>query len=178
MGDLLFNFTEWLRSTFLVELALWISDTSLSLWIVTHFWAIPIFQVMHIFAIAAAFGAALMMSLRLFGIAGGARTVPEVGKRFFPWLWWGLLALVVSGLLMIVGEPVRELINPIFWIKMVMVISLTVLTIIFQKAVVRRAETAGANWRASGGVQVSAFLLLILWCLIMAGGRWIAYAPV
>jgi len=178
MGDLLFNFTEWLRSTMLVELALWISDTSLSFWIVTHFWAIPIFQVIHILAIAAAFGAALMMSLRLLNIAGGNRTVPEVGRRYFPWLWWGLLTLVVSGFFMIVGEPVRELINPIFWIKMALVIALVVLTIGFQKAVVRRAETGGATWRASGGVRASAFLLLILWCLIMAGGRWIAYAPV
>lgn len=178
MGDLLYSFTEWLRSTFLVELALWISDTTLSSWIVTNFWAIPIFQIIHILSMSAAFGAALMMSLRIFELAGGARTVPEVGDRYLPWLWWGLVALIISGLLMIVGEPVRELINPIFWIKMAMVILLILLSIAFQKAVARRAAPGGPGWRASGGVRTGAFLLLILWCLIMAGGRWIAYAPV
>lgn len=178
MGDLLYDFTEWLRGTFLVDLSLWISDTALSDWIVTRFWMIPIFQVIHILAIAAAFGAALMMSLRIMNLAGGALSVPETGRRYFPWLWWGLVALVISGLFMIAGEPVRELINPIFWMKMFGIVLLIGLTIAFQRSVVRQAEAVGTAWRASGGLQASAFLLLVLWCLIMAGGRWIAYAPV
>ena len=54
MGDLLYHFTEWLRTTQLVELTLWLSDTSASLWLQTHFWAIPILQCIHILSIAAA----------------------------------------------------------------------------------------------------------------------------
>ena len=57
MGDMLYNFTEWLRSTQLTELSLWIADTGLSNLIVTNFWAIPIIQVFHILSLAAAFGA-------------------------------------------------------------------------------------------------------------------------
>src|SRR5690606_10921232 len=52
MGDLLYNFTDWLRETPLTELALWISDTSLCLWIVSNFWVLPVIQVVHILAIA------------------------------------------------------------------------------------------------------------------------------
>jgi len=62
MGDLLYHFTEYLRTTQLVELALWISDTSISMWIVTHFWAIPIIQCVHIIAIAASFASILMIN--------------------------------------------------------------------------------------------------------------------
>jgi hypothetical protein len=29
-----------------------------------------------------------------------------------------------------------------------------------------------------GAIKAGAFALIILWCLVMAGGRWIAYAPV
>lgn len=178
MGDLLFNFTEWLRETFLVDWALAISDSALSLWIVTHFWAIPIFQVLHIVSIAAAFGATLMMSLRIFNFAGNGQTINQTVSRYVPWMWWGVVALICSGILMIIGEPVRELINPIFWIKMVLVVVLILVSIAFQKHVAARAAGHGPEWRATGGTKVSAFLILVLWCLVMAGGRWIAYAPV
>jgi hypothetical protein len=178
MGDLLFEFTEWIRSTFMVEWALAISDWPLSMWIVTHFWAIPIFQVTHILAMAAAFGAVLMMSLRIWGVAGGSYTVPQAAERYIPWMWWGLLVLLLSGLLMIVGEPVRELINPIFWIKMTGVIVLVLLSIAYHRRITRRATGRGPEWVATGGERIGAFGLVVLWMLIMAGGRWIAYAPV
>ena len=178
MGDFLFNFTEWLRSTFLVDFALWISDSSLSLWIVTHFWAIPIFQVIHILSIAAGFGALLMMSLRIFGMAGGGRTIQQTTDRFLPWMWWAMVMLAISGLFMIVGEPIRELINPIFWIKMVLIIVMVAVSIVFMNSVRRKATAHGDAWVASSGTRTGAFALLVLWMLIMAGGRWIAYAPV
>jgi len=180
MGDLLYNFTEWLRSTFLVELALWISDTPLSFWIVTNFWTIPIIQVVHILSIAASFAAVLMMTLRVYGLAGHA-TLDETSRRYTKVLWWALALLVLSGIGLIVGEPVRELINPIFWIKMVLVIVGVIVALSFARSMrgqishdsfVRGGEVVG------GGTKATAAFLVILWCLIMAGGRWIAYAPV
>jgi hypothetical protein len=171
MGDLLFGFTEWIRTTQLVELALWISDTGLSMWIVTHFWAIPIFQVTHILAIAASFSSILMMNARLFGIAGSS-SIAETTARYTKVLWWALLVLVISGFFMIAGEPVRELINPIFWIKMGLFVVAILFSIWWHRGVVRRGETVG------GGTKLAAVFFVVLWCLIMLCGRWIAYAPV
>ena len=71
----------------------------------------------------------------------------------------------------------RELINPIFWIKMALIIVAVIATLAFNGAVKRRA----AKWDAgasTGGLRLAAILLLILWCAVMFGGRWIAYAPV
>ncbi len=178
MGDLLFEFTEWLRTTFLLDLAYDISDTSLSLFIVSHFWIIPTVQFFHIMALAAGFGATLMMSLRIFNLAGGYRPVSEVAARYVPWIWWSAPVLLVTGLLMILGEPVRELINPIFWIKMGLIIVLIAVTLTFQKAVASQAAVAGPEWNAGSGTRLGAFLILVLWCVVMACGRWIAYAPV
>jgi len=81
MTELLYQFTEWLRTTQLVELALNISDTSLSGWIVTHFWAIPIFQCTHILAIAASFGSILMINARILGLNQEGRTVAQTTNR-------------------------------------------------------------------------------------------------
>lgn len=175
MGDMLYNFTEWLRTTQLVELALWISDTSLSLWIVTHFWTIPIIQCFHILALAAAFGSVLMINLRVFGIAGTERTLAETERRYTRWIWWSLLVMLLSGLGLIAGEPIRELINPVFWVKMVLVVVAVITSLWFHGRVMRRLGKGGA---ITATTKAGSVFIIILWCVIMLCGRWIAYAPV
>jgi hypothetical protein len=175
MGDLLYNFTEWLRETPLTELSLWIGETWLSLWLVERFWAIPIIQVIHILAIGASFGAILMLNLRIFGRAGMDRTMAETERRYMPWIWWSLVVLAISGLGLIIAEPIRELINPIFWIKMVLVVVAILTTLWFHRKAVRPLAR-GAE--PTGAVKAVAVFVIILWCVIILCGRWIAYAPV
>ena len=175
MMDLLYQFTEWLRTTPLVELSLWIGDTSLSAWIGTNFWAIPILQVFHILSLAAAFGAIVMVNLRIFNLAGTDRTFAETERRYIRWIWWALLILALSGLGMIIGEPVRELINPIFWIKMVLVVFAVFVSLAFHGRVMRRLAGGG---EVGGNTKAAALFIIVLWCVIMLCGRWIAYAPV
>lgn len=178
ISDLLYSFTEWLRTTSLVELSLWISNTKASLWIGTHFWAIPFFQVTHILAIAAAFGSVLMIETRILGFTGAGRTMSETSRRYLPWIWWSLLVLILSGLMMIIGEPVRELINPVFWIKMALVIVVILVTLAFQASVRRNIAAWETTHSGRTAVRLGAIGILILWCAVMFGGRWIAYAPV
>jgi hypothetical protein len=174
MGDLLYDFTEWLRDTQLTELALWISDSSLTLWIVSNFWVLPIIQVVHILAIAASFASILMINARMFGIAGSG-SMAETANRYVRVLWWALGVLLLTGLLMIIAEPIRELINPIFWIKIALVIIGVAVAIWFHKGVLR--HVAGGREIVAADKATGVFLV-ILWCAIMFAGRWIAYAPV
>jgi hypothetical protein len=175
MGDLLFEFTEWLRSTQLTELSLAIGETPFSLWLQTNFWAIPIIQVIHILSIAAGFGAVLMVTLRLFERAGTDRTIVETERRYVRWIWGALVFLVLSGLLLIIAEPIRELINPIFWIKVGLIVTVIVVSLAFHGRVMRRLATGGT---VTGGIKFASVLIIILWCATMLAGRWIAYAPV
>lgn len=175
MMDLLYQFTEWLRTTPLVELSLWISGTSLSNWMGVNFWAIPIIQVFHILAICTAFGSVLMITLRLFERAGTERTFAETRARYVSWIWWSLVVLIISGLGMIIGEPERELINPIFWVKMALVVLAIFVSLGFHGRVLRRLADGAA---VTAGNQAVAIAIIVLWCVIMLCGRWIAYAPV
>jgi magnesium-transporting ATPase (P-type) len=175
--DLLYAFTEWLRTTSLVEFSLWISNLPISLWIGTNFFVIPIMQCLHILAIAASFSSVLMINLRILGLTGTNRTMNQVVRRYLPWIWWSLAVLILTGIGMIVGEPIRELINPIFWIKMVLVIAVILLSIWFQA----KANRHSPSWNVKGGaigMRAGAVGIILLWCAVMAGGRWIAYAPV
>lgn len=173
MGDLLFNFTEWLRGTPLNDFALWISESAPTLWIGEHFYAIPIFQVIHILAIAASFSAVLMINLRMHKLAGHS-TLEDTASRYLRVLWWSLLVLILSGTLMIIGEPIREFINAVFWVKMVLVVVALLVTISFHKGIAKRFA---GDREASGGAKLAGIVLVILWCMIMTGGRWIAYNP-
>ena len=174
MGDLLYSFTEWLRSTQLTELALWISDSGLTLWIVSNFWILPVIQVLHILAIAASFASVLMINARMFGIAGSS-SLADTANRYIRVLWWALAVLVITGFLMIAGEPVRELINPIFWIKMGLVVFGILIAIWFHRGVLSHVA-AGRDIVAAD--KATGVFLVLLWCVIMLCGRWIAYAPV
>ena len=173
MGDLLFNFTEWLRNTWLNELALTISESAPTLWIGEHFWAIPIFQVIHILAISASFASILMINARMLRVAGSS-SLEETTSRYLRVVWWALAVLVLSGFLMIVGEPIRELVNAVFWVKMTLFVTAILFTIWFHKSVAKRF---GGVAEASAGAKLAGVVLVILWCMIMTGGRWIAYNP-
>lgn len=174
MGDLLFHITEWLRTTWLSDVAFWAGDTGLSMWIVTHFWTTAILQVIHILAISAAWGAILMITLRLFGKAGTERTIAETERRYVRWIWVSLAVLILSGIGLILSDAVRNLLNAVFWIKMILVVTAIVTSALFHGRVMRRLANGGM---VTGGIKTGAVAIMILWMVIMLCGRWIAYAP-
>ncbi len=71
-------------------MAFWMQETGFSLFMVEKFWNVPIAQAIHILSIGSAFGATLMMVLRINGRAGAGLTIEQSGARFLPWIRWGL----------------------------------------------------------------------------------------
>jgi len=178
MGDFLYNITEWLRSTWLNDFALGMSEWPLTQWVVVHFWAIPIMQIIHILGIAASFSAVLMLNMRIFGYAGHA-TLAETSRRYTKVLWWALAVVILSGIAMLFGDTVRNLLNAIFWIKMIGVVTAVLVSLAFTKSLGRRVVTTeGTVETVGGGTRATAVFLIALWIFIMFCGRWIAYAPV
>jgi hypothetical protein len=100
------------------QFAEWLSQTSLSLAIQNHEWVIPTVQSIHIIAIGLVLGSVFMIDLRILGWAWRDQTLRQTTARFGPWLSWALLALLMTGAVMIAGEPPRELLALSFWLKM------------------------------------------------------------
>lgn len=174
MGDLLFELSQWLYTTPLNDFAQSMSESAFSMWLVERFWAIPILQVVHILAIAGTFAAILMMNLRVFGKVGHA-TLGETAQRYTKVLWWSLVFVIISGVLMLFGDTVRNLLNSVFWIKMVLVV-VGILTAISYTRGLARQSASGLDV-AGSGAKAGGIFLIILWCVIILAGRWIAYAP-
>jgi putative copper export protein len=172
MGDLTYNLAEWLRTTQLVELALWIGTTKFNALIVNEFWAIPVIQVVHIIALSMATGSILMVNLKVYNAAGNGVSFEDTRRRFAPWIWYSLLTLLCTGLLMIIAEPVRELINPAFWLKMITLVITSLLILNYLKGLGRNAEGVPASGR---GIAI---VIVLCWILMIFCGRLIAYTPV
>ncbi len=101
----------------------------------------------------------------------------ETVRRFMPWIWWSLLVLLLTGIGMTIGEPVRELTNPIFWSKMIMIVVATAISLGFQYSVQRNVALWELTHNGRVFIRIGAGAVIALWCLIMLAGRWIAYAP-
>jgi hypothetical protein len=172
MGDLTYNLAEWLRTTQLVELALWIGTTKANAALVSQFWAIPIIQVIHIIALSMATGSILMIHAKVYNMAGTGISFADTQKRYSKVIWYSLLTLALTGLLMIVAEPVRELINPVFWLKMIVVVLTILLIQAYLKGLARNDNGVPASGR---GVAI---LISVCWIIMIFCGRWIAYTPV
>lgn len=177
IGDLLFALAQWLKTTPLPELAIWIAKTPLSALVDTSSWIAATLQTIHILAVAASSFSVLMINLKLLRLAGPSSSVAQTVARFGPWVWWSLLALLATGFLLVMGEPARELLNSCFWTKMVLVAIGALVALWFQESVKRHAEQWELTPSGSLAVRAGAAGVIALWIVIMLLGRWIAYAP-
>ena len=158
------------------QFADWLSTTPPSVWIQGHeVWVIPTIQSLHIVGIGVIVGSALMMTLRVLGLAGMDQSLLETQRRFGPWLLGSLAALLVTGLLMVVGEPVRELVTFSFWAKMTLVAVMTGLALAFQAAVSRDAGPGGGGLLSLKSIKWAALASVLIWGAIIFLGRFIAY---
>ena len=157
------------------DFAVWLSTTAPSVFLQVHEdWMIPAIQSLHIIGIAMAVGSALMLTLRVLGWAATDQSLLVIQRRFGPWLTTALCLLLASGGLLIVAEPVRELVTFSFWLKMALVATLTVLAIAFQRSV-RREEQRWQRLVGRPGIRLTAILVfVVLGCIILLG-RLIAY---
>src|ERR1700722_15446847 len=98
----------------------WLSNTQMSLTIQTVDWIIPAVQTIHILCVALVMSSMAMLDLRLMRLAGVQKQTSKVVARFVPWVWYVIPVLLGTGAILIIGEPSRELLNPYFRAKMVM----------------------------------------------------------
>ena len=102
--------------------------------------------------------------------------VENVARRFLPWVWWSVLVLLLSGSILIVGEPERSLTNPTFQLKMGMLLTVLVLTATFQSGLRRDPQYWERTMPRLASVRLIAGTSLLLWIGIVFAGRWIAYS--
>lgn len=152
-----------------------IGQTQISQAIQSHEWVVPAIQSIHILGIAAIMASIAMLNLRLAGLIGRHQSVQAMARVYLPWMWWALPVMLVTGSILIIGEPARELLNSFFWYKMAMLLAVVLLTIPLTHLLEDRpfGDLPPAKRSRVRGMAV---LSLLLWCGIVFCGRWIAYS--
>ena len=154
------------------EFCRWLAATDLSEHIQDIFWVIPTVQIVHIVSIAIVMTSMAMLDLRLVGIAGRRQSLTDMAGRFLPWVWTAVVVLLCSGTILIIGEPARDLLNKVFWLKMSLLATGLLLTWTFQH-MLRRNNLFWDRNRAAAIMLGS--VSLVIWIGIVGAGRWIAY---
>ena|SRR5271155_4395821 len=156
----------------------WLASTAISQELQTVEWIIPATQCVHIVAVAAVVTSALMLDLRLLGVRWQSQPLAAVSQRFVPVIWYSLPVLLASGAVLIIAEPARALQNPVFLLKMGLLLAAIFTTLACQLPLRKDVRF----WELSPGrrrcAQVIAAISLPFWVGIVFAGRWIAYVQV
>ncbi|MEP7245968.1 MAG: DUF6644 family protein [Gammaproteobacteria bacterium] len=151
----------------------WLQTTPLSVTIQSVSWVVPLVQSIHIVTIGVVFVSSLMIALRVLGRIRADEPFEAVWNRFAPWMWGGLVVMLVSGGTLVIGEPVRQATALSFWMKMTLVIIGVLGTAFFGRSL--RATPIVAPARFSAAARTGAVALIVLWLAIIFLGRAIAY---
>jgi putative copper export protein len=116
-------------------------------------------------------GSVLMINLRLLKVVGTDQTLRQTSDRFGPWLTIALCTLLTSGLLLIIGEPVRELVTFSFWFKMFLIVVGSTIAAMFRMRLNRQGESLAD----SSSARFWAIFTLVVWIGVIFLGRLIAY---
>jgi hypothetical protein len=155
----------------IMNLLLSIQDSLFSTWIRESDWALFSLLIVHTLGMAFLVGTSISMMLRVLGVA---TQVPlNLMVRFVPLTTCGLVTVILSGVLLVLGYPAKALTNPVFYFKLV------VLAIAFA---LTRHVMQTASFDSNDHVQptlartkVVAALCFLLWLVGTTAGKFLAY---
>jgi uncharacterized membrane protein SirB2 len=156
-----------------LEFAGWLGTTPLSVAIQSRLWLTPLLQSVHILMIGVVFVSILVVSLRVLGRMRADEPFAEVWHRFAPWFWASLGVMAGTGIVLVIGEPLREAQALSFWIKMSLIAVAVASAVYFGRTVAAVAGSGAQEF--SSGARVVAVATVVLWLCIIFLGRAIAY---
>jgi hypothetical protein len=154
-----------------MEFLAWIEESALGLWVRESTWGFPIALTLHAIGMGFLAGFNFAFALRLLGVAPGVNVGHLV--KFFPFMWGSAVLSLLSGLMLLAAYPAKSLTNPLFYLKMGLIIA--GLLVIRKLA----ANSTGQETNSPGVLHArqkkSAVVLLLIWGAAITCGRFLAY---
>jgi len=160
----------------LERFAAWLGKTPLSAFVAGQAWVVPTVQTVHILAISVVVAGVVILHLRVLGVIEQGQPIGDLARRFVMPSVAAIGVLLLTGLLMIAGEPDRALFRSVFWIKMSLLAIAMAATALMLRGL--RASPAWGDAQAAPPLLYKGLAagLLVVWAVIMIAGRWIGYA--
>ena len=151
-------------------------DTGFSTTLRESVWAEPAIETAHVLTLTLFLGFAVLLDLRLLGVCLKRRSVSEVLARLNPWLAGGFAVMAASGTLLFCGDPVAFYSTIFLRLKMILLALAGLNVALFWVTVGRKVRSWDQGPQTPRGAKLAAVVSLVLWVLIVAAGRAIAYA--
>jgi hypothetical protein len=152
----------------------WLEDSSGAVAIRQSLWLYPILEIVHITGIALLAGPAFMFDLRLLGLSKNL-SVSALAQHLLPWSRRGLLLIVPSGLLLFITNASELWHDPVFRIKMLLLVAAGLNALIFHRFTFPGVLASNENTILPPAAKVTACISIIVWLVIIACGRLLAY---
>lgn len=145
-------------------------------------------EVGHIVSLIILGGTSMLMNLRLLGVGLTDEPPRELHRNLAPWTWVGLIAILVTGLLIGSANGERLYTSEAFTAKMIGLVAGTILTFAITLPAAKNDGRIGPVSRIFGVIGVAIFLLALwvflqaklanpgLWHVIAAGGLIVLFA--
>jgi uncharacterized membrane protein len=118
-----------------------------------------ILSVTHYFSFFCVVGSIMIVDLRVLGVLGRRKKVAELAEELLPWMWMGLLFVILSGFLIFAGDATAFYASRVFHVKLMLLLLAIALSVITQISALR--------WDRSPAMPVLAKLMalvsLVLW---------------
>lgn len=157
----------------LTPVADYLSASSLSRMIGDVDNSVFVLQTVHILSIAALMLSSLVVILRSIAVIGAPIDVRREAIRHKRFLVGSLVALVVTGVALVLSDPYRTVLNTAFQVKVPLVVLLAVVLLwVFSRA----AKSLSGDENFPAKIRTGSYLAIVLLAVIIFLGRWIGYS--
>ncbi len=152
----------------------WLEDTSWAVAIRESIWLYPALEILHIAGIVLLVGPAFMFDLRLLGFSKNL-SVSALARYLLSWSKRGLLLIIPSGLLLFITNAATLGYDPVFWLKMLLLIIAGINALVFHRFSFASVSAWNENTGVPAGAKAAAIISIITWLAVITCGRLLAY---
>ena len=127
-------------------------------------WAFPLAECIHIGGFAVAVGSIALVDFRMLNLGLRQQTAGRILKDTELWTVFALIFVIFSGFMLFISQTGVYRINPIFPIKMWVLLAALIYNFTIHKKVATMADPPAALSRIVGSIS------LLLWVAVVFGG--------
>ena len=153
----------------------WLGQTPWSVALLESLWVWPLVESTHVLTLALFAGTAIMLDLRLTGLAFRGMRVSAFVDRLLPWTRAAFGVMAVTGLLLFYSDPLKYYHNLFFRVKVVFLLVAAV-NIGYFHTRTHRTIRDWDDWPVPPRpVRLAGAVSLLAWSSIVVSGRLVAY---
>jgi hypothetical protein len=156
------------------DFATWLQGSAVAVWTreSPSIWAYPTVLMLHTAGLGVLVGANAVIDFRLLGFAPRL-PMPSLAP-LYRFMWAGFAINAVTGAMLFASDATTKAAQPVFYIKLTLIVLALVVTAMIRKAVERGPASRDPDRSAAPGRRLAACSLL-LWAGAITAGRLMAY---